>query len=96
MKKLFVQTSIHLSSNETICELWLLTRVLFTIIVTTYYFKFSRQKTRGRFTAHFDNIPLTRLETEQKHGQLMWDSIYNLVHLCDYDNYLSICIIYTT
>ena len=67
--------------------------MLFTIIVTTIS-SFPDRKQEEDLLLIL-TIPLTRLETEQKHGQLMWDFIYILVHLCDYDNYLSICIIYT-
>ena len=60
--------------------------MLFTIIVTTIS-SFPDRKQEEDLLLIL-TIPLTRLETEQKHGQLMWDFIYILVHLCDYDNYI--------
>ena len=53
---------------------------LFTIIVTTIS-SFPDRKQEEDLLLIL-TIPLTRLETEQKHGQLMWDFIYILVHLC--------------
>ena len=68
--------------------------MLFTIIVTTIS-SFPDRKQEEDLLLIL-TIPLTRLETKQKHGQLMWDFIYNLVHLCDYDNYIYLFVLYTT